>query len=739
MRAAAVRVVLVGWLVLAGQAIFATAQPGTPAVLVAPGAYGLHETCATRQGGFAATRWWCVEFVVVRPTGQMEFHCSWSPTASDLLDRWAREAGRTLYLVDENDRRYDHIDTTGAARFGAPRSRGFGSGRLRGTFVFPAPSTATPVFTFRTDDANIAISQIRLESTRLMTTNRREAVLDPLKRAERVEIRDSWAGLGRPHSSHYVLRRVADRIEGAAAVPVRVFENFIQVLLTTPFVPGQYEPALMHTDDYPSISIEIHAGTETVTFSTQSQGAGHIPWAVRVRGETFVAHSDAPARAFALLRPHLSGGTSPSSSARPAPPAAGTDLGVDLRVAAQRGDLAEVTRLLARSANVNTPTPYDQETPLSVAVRGGQADIVRALLAAGADPFVVTPTGSALSVAAASGRNDVLEPLLDAAGRVDAARARDLGEPMIAAIAAGHTETVRVLVRAGANPRKADAVVFAASQGFTEIVRLLVAAGASVDVVDAHGDTPLTAAAPNGQIATVRALLDLGVPAASRSVALGRAARNGQTDIVSLLIAAGADVNHAADKNPPPLLGTFAVDTAQVLLAAGAHPNYRAPTGERPLTAALARSWGGGRMYRGTRRREGSPENVAGTIRLLLDAGASVNVVDSRGRPPLVQAASRLFGQPDVESMRLLLAAGAQVDARDREGRTPLWYAAASNAHGTQVARRREAVALLLAAGADPRLADRNGETPLTSVRAKRARDPALGEIQELLENALNR
>jgi hypothetical protein len=61
------------------------------------------------------------------------------------------------------------------------------------------------------------------------------------------------------------------------------------------------------TDDYPSITIKLHIKGDTVVIFTKSQGKDHIPWGVTLKGETFVAESDVPARALNQLEPYLKG------------------------------------------------------------------------------------------------------------------------------------------------------------------------------------------------------------------------------------------------------------------------------------------------------------------------------------------------------------------------------------------------------------------------------------------------
>ncbi|MCI6260614.1 MAG: ankyrin repeat domain-containing protein [Pyramidobacter sp.] len=90
-------------------------------------------------------------------------------------------------------------------------------------------------------------------------------------------------------------------------------------------------------------------------------------------------------------------------------------------------------------------------------------------------------------------------------------------------------------------------------------------------------------------------------------------------------------------------------------------------------------------------------------LRLLIDAGAKVNVADGNGMTPLMYAAQ--FGDsPDV--LRFLLSAGANREAKDRRGWTPLAFAAAKNGSV-------EMVNALVDAGANIDARARDGATPL--------------------------
>ena len=66
------------------------------------------------------------------------------------------------------------------------------------------------------------------------------------------------------------------------------------------------------------------------------------------------------------------------------------------------------------------------------------------------------------------------------------------------------------------------------------------------------------------------------------------------------------------------------------------------------------------------------------TIRILIAAGAGVNIADRGGRTPLHHAS--FHGHTDT--VRALIAAGADGNIADRDGWTPLHYVHFASAHG---------------------------------------------------------
>lgn len=125
-------------------------------------------------------------------------------------------------------------------------------------------------------------------------------------------------------------------------------------------------------------------------------------------------------------------------------------------------DLAEVRRLIAAGEEINKRLPMmggadDDYTPLALAAREGHADIVRELLAAGAEPRRVIGLflGTALHEAAYFGHADVVRAMTEKRAHgtrpseLDAQGAYNGMSPLHDAVWHGHLEAARALVEAG--------------------------------------------------------------------------------------------------------------------------------------------------------------------------------------------------------------------------------------------------------------------------------------------------
>ena len=161
------------------------------------------------------------------------------------------------------------------------------------------------------------------------------------------------------------------------------------------------------------------------------------------------------------------------------------------------------------------------------------------------------------------------------------------------------------------------------------VANLLFRYGAVVDVQGDDQNTPLYAASGQGQVDTVRWLLDH-----------------------------GADPNARGDPGWPRAPLFYAVyamrfEVVQTLLEHNADINLQSTKGETPLDWVFSHC--------------GSREKFMDMVQLLLEHGADPNICDSH-TTPLHQASS--LGS--IEAARLLLSHGAKVDAKDKKGRTAL-------------------------------------------------------------------
>ena len=168
------------------------------------------------------------------------------------------------------------------------------------------------------------------------------------------------------------------------------------------------------------------------------------------------------------------------------------------------------------------------------------------------------PAASTLALvhAAESGDLATLRRLLDAGTPVDGRDGRSR-TALLAATHANQVEAARQLIRAGADVNAKDAIddspfLYAGAEGRLEILRLTLAAGADLASINRYGGNALIPAAHHGHVETVRELLRtkiaidhvnrLGWTALLEAILLGDGGP-AHTEIVRLLIVAGADVN----------------------------------------------------------------------------------------------------------------------------------------------------------------------------------------------------
>ena len=189
-----------------------------------------------------------------------------------------------------------------------------------------------------------------------------------------------------------------------------------------------------------------------------------------------------------------------------------------LHRAAWQGDLRALD-----GAPRGTLDPRDARgrTPLHVAAHARRRDMVRALLAAGADPAALDADRyDAVTIAAVADDEETLRVLLAGGASAKLVTSRYDGTALIAAAHLGHAGVVRQLIGAGApldhvNNLHWTALIEAVVLGdggarHQATLRALLDAGASHRLADREGRTPLALARAHGYTAMVAMLERVG-------------------------------------------------------------------------------------------------------------------------------------------------------------------------------------------------------------------------------------
>ncbi|KAF1685724.1 hypothetical protein B1992_11050 [Pseudoxanthomonas broegbernensis] len=389
--------------------------------------------------------------------------------------------------------------------------------------------------------------------------------------------------------------------------------------------------------------------------------------------------------------------------------------------AAEEDDAAGVQLLLKFKAKVGT-AGRDGRTALHEAALAGHADIVAALLAAGADPHVRDVAGRTPWLEAARAlRGGVLEHLL-AAG-VDVAAVDEEGRNALALAAAAERASpalVRRLLEAGVDPAQADHAGRRPVDVAAEAGRWAVAAALDPDYPLPAAVAEAVAAAPaqvderpplallrdglqSGQLEGLPALARLCTPGELGTLLHDPVLRT-QPSMLAWLLDQGADAELSVEGETAltALLdqGGEAAASLQLLLSRGV-----SPAGAGGLARFLAAC---------AQRDQAEAGRAHEPLALeLLGQGADLFAPSPAGDPPL-SLAVRLGW---LQLLDALLESGADREARDSHGMTALHLAAAL---GRESALRR-----LVAQGASPEARAADGQTPLGVALASGRRDLA--------------
>jgi uncharacterized protein len=362
-----------------------------------------------------------------------------------------------------------------------------------------------------------------------------------------------------------------------------------------------------------------------------------------------------------------------------------------LHWAVRANDLDTAQRLIHAGANPDAANRYGV-TPLSLAAEDAGAPMIQMLLQAGAHP-----TNSILMTAARTGNAEILRMLI-ARGADANARERSLGETALMwAAAENHPEAVRALMEHGANPNtRSDQLVYPKDRFGLEGV---------ITILPHGGWTALMYAARQGSLESARALAEMGADLnladPDGTTALELAILNGHYDTAALLTEKGADPNIADSTGMAALYAAVDMNTLGEIYGRPARKSTDKLSALGLLPILLA---------------HGANPNAALKLATLTRAHTPGEPSLGEGSTPLMRAAKN----GDVAAMRVLMAHGADASLKQKNGTTTLMFAAGLG-RGTGVfakdyATEKEllaAVAFLVESGVDINAANNAGQTAL--------------------------
>jgi len=241
------------------------------------------------------------------------------------------------------------------------------------------------------------------------------------------------------------------------------------------------------------------------------------------------------------------------------------------KTSVNRGDYTNVKKNIDKGANVNAINLWGN-TALMEASSNGHTEIVKLLIEQGADVNAQPKLNgiTALMLASSNGHTEIAKLLIKAGADVNAQSKH--GTALIKAWQEGYTEIAKLLIEEGADVNAQDssgctALMWASREGYADIVKLLIEEGADVNVMTiievrstsyqsfsggmiyrdcepTGGYTALICASEYGHTEIVKLLIEAGADVNARqwddATALTYASREGHTEIVNLLIKAGA-------------------------------------------------------------------------------------------------------------------------------------------------------------------------------------------------------
>ena len=199
-----------------------------------------------------------------------------------------------------------------------------------------------------------------------------------------------------------------------------------------------------------------------------------------------------------------------------------------------------------------------------------------------------------------------------------------------------------------ANEAERD-MIASAERGELPVVKKHLTSGARIDARDQRGRTALLAATQRNRIEVARVLIQEGADVNAKDFIQDSpylyAAAEGRVEILKMTLAAGADlkdVNRYRGTGLTPAAHHGHVEAVKILLATAIDKDHVNNLGWTALLEAIILGDGGAAHTE--------------IVRLLVEAGANVNIADRDGISPLAHARKSRY----AEIARILAAAGAR-------------------------------------------------------------------------------
>ena len=385
--------------------------------------------------------------------------------------------------------------------------------------------------------------------------------------------------------------------------------------------------------------------------------------------------------------------------------AARADRATALLYAAHWDDLDTADLLLRAGAHVDAADDHGV-TALARACENASVRMVERLLSAGADPDAAHTSGlTPLMTAVRTGKVQVVRVLLARGANVNAATTETNSTPLMWAVAGQRSDIVHRLIERGANVHVSTTkgftlLMMAARNGDLEMATTLLATGIDVNATRSDGTHVLPFAIVLGQVEFAHFLLEHG--AEPNATVAGVSALHAATGHVVFWLAEWHQKHGAASRGSG-LTPSQRIPLVEALLARGADPNARI------MASAVFED------YLGYPRR-GAFDTYASGVGDPRDATPLwIAAHGANGRPIFTVAMATGCaggcpgGDESVRMMQMLLTAGADPLLTTDDGTTPLMVAAGLGRYtndknlkrGERKPSAEETVVLLLDAGAD--------------------------------------